>query len=130
LSDEKQNQPVNPHLYHYSRLLGYRFSQLSLKYFLIADYPFYISRKTLFCLLLVLLGISYPLTITETESFWKLKKNNDEIKESNERYDIVVLPATLSGTGKFRKMIFWSNGIKKFSDTKTSGWRQFKMVVW
>jgi hypothetical protein len=26
--------------------------------------------------------------------------------------DILVAKATLSGTGKFRKMIFWSNGIK------------------
>jgi hypothetical protein len=67
------------------------FHKLSLKYFLIADYPFYTFSKDLILSFTgITLGISYPLTITETESFWKLKKNNDEIKESNERYDIVA----------------------------------------
>jgi hypothetical protein len=71
LSDEKQNQPVNPHLYHYSRLLGYRFSQTVPKVFSYSGLPFYtFSKDLIFVFLLVLLlGISYPLTITETESF-------------------------------------------------------------
>jgi hypothetical protein len=66
----KTNQ-LTSYLYHYSRLLGYRFSQTVPKVFSYSGLPvLYFLERPYFCLFYwVLLGISYPLTITETESF-------------------------------------------------------------
>jgi hypothetical protein len=54
------------------------------------------------------------------------EKNNDEIKESNERYDIVAKATSDTIQWKIQEDDLLSNG-KHFR--MPSGWRQFKMVV-
>jgi hypothetical protein len=48
--------------------------------------------------------------------FEKMKTNNDEIRESNERYDIVAKATSIPfGTGRYKKMILsGTKGIQVF----------------
>jgi PAS domain S-box-containing protein len=93
------------------------FHKLSLKYFLIADYPFYTFSKDLIFVFFTGITFRYILSANDNRNrviFEKLKKNNDEIKESNERYDIVA-KATSDTIWDWKIQeddLFWSNGIK------------------
>jgi hypothetical protein len=117
-------------IYHYSRLLGYRFFKLSLKYFLIADYPYFLETLFLSFLLVLLLGISYPLTITETRVILKTQEKwrNQGVKW---RYDIVAKATSDTiWDWKIQEDDLLEKRNKSIFGYETSGWRQFKMVVW
>jgi PAS domain S-box-containing protein len=66
--------------------------ELLQKYILLTDYSYYSFIKDILFVSLSGLILKYVLSkndIKNSEVFEKLKKTNDEIKESNERYDIV-----------------------------------------
>ncbi len=76
-----------------SLFLAIVFHKLIPKYISISDYSFYsFTTNILFILLsgILLKYILYKNNIKNSIVFKKLKNNNEEIKESNERYDIVT----------------------------------------
>jgi hypothetical protein len=85
----KQNQPVNPHLYHYS-LLGYRFSQTVPKVFSYS-YRFILSQRPYFCLF-YWYTFRYILSANDNrnKSFWKTQEKQWRNQGIKWKYDIVA----------------------------------------
>jgi PAS domain S-box-containing protein len=93
------------------------FHKLSIKFYYLADYPFYNFSKDL--VLVFFTGISFRYILSTNDNrneviFEKLKKTNDEIKESNEKYDIVAKATsdTIWDWEIQEDKLFWSKGIK------------------
>ena len=93
------------------------FHKLSVKYYFLDDYLFYNFSKDLVLVFFTGITFRYILSTNDKRSkiiFEKLKNTNDEIKESNEKYDIVA-KATSDTIWDWKIQednLFWSKGIK------------------
>jgi PAS domain S-box-containing protein len=93
------------------------FHKLSLKYYFVADYPFYNLSKDLVLVFFTGIAFKYILSANDERNkdiFEKLKNTNDEIKESNEKYDIVA-KATSDTIWDWKipeDKLSWNKGIK------------------
>ncbi|SEA46122.1 PAS domain S-box-containing protein [Flavobacterium gillisiae] len=93
------------------------FHKLSLQYSYLANYQLYNFSKDLILVFLTGITFRYILSANDNRNkviFEKLKKTNDEIKESNEKYDIVA-KATSDTIWDWKIQednLFWSKGIK------------------
>ncbi len=93
------------------------FHKLSLRYSSIANYQFYNFSKDI--ILVFFTGVTFRYILSNNDKRNKniveeLKKTNDEIKESNEKYDIVA-KATSDTIWDWKLQddkLFWSKGIK------------------
>ncbi|WP_418263460.1 PAS domain-containing sensor histidine kinase [Flavobacterium faecale] len=93
------------------------FHKLSLKYILNENYPIFNFSKDL--LLVTFTGLIFRYILTENENkskaiFEKLKKTNNEIKESNDKYDIVAKATsdTIWDWNIAEDKLQWNKGIK------------------
>jgi PAS domain S-box-containing protein len=93
------------------------FHKLSVKYYFLNDYPFYNFSKDLVLVFFTAITFRYILSNSDNRNkiiFEKLKNTNDEIKESNEKYDIVA-KATSDTIWDWKIQednLFWNKGIK------------------
>jgi PAS domain S-box-containing protein len=93
------------------------FHKLSVKYYFLNDYPFYNFSKDLVLVFFTAITFRYILSNSDKRNkiiFEKLKNTNDEIKESNEKYDIVA-KATSDTIWDWKIQednLFWNKGIK------------------
>lgn len=93
------------------------FHKLSIKYYFLANYPFYSFYKDI--ALVFLTGITFRYILASNDKrnyviFEKLKDTNNEIKESNEKYDIVA-KATSDTIWDWKiqeDKFYWNKGIK------------------
>ncbi|WP_366184194.1 PAS domain-containing protein [Flavobacterium ovatum] len=93
------------------------FHKLSLRYLLDGNYPIFNFSKDI--LLVTFTGLIFRYILTENENkskaiFEKLKKTNNEIKESNEKYDIVAKATsdTIWDWNIAEDKLYWNKGIK------------------
>ncbi|MEZ7504064.1 PAS domain-containing protein [Flavobacterium sp. Arc2] len=93
------------------------FHKLSLKYYYLDNYQIYNFIKDLVLVFLTGITFRYILSVNDKRNkviFEKLKRTNDEIKESNEKYDIVA-KATSDTIWDWKIQednLLWSKGIK------------------
>lgn len=93
------------------------FHKLSLQYSYLDNYQLYNFSKDLVLVFVTGITFRYILSANDDRNkviFEKLKKTNDEIKESNEKYDIVA-KATSDTIWDWKIQednLFWSKGIK------------------
>jgi PAS domain S-box-containing protein len=93
------------------------FHKLSIKYYFLANYSFYSFYKDI--ALVFLTGITFRYILASNDKrnyviFEKLKDTNNEIKESNEKYDIVA-KATSDTIWDWKiqeDKFYWNKGIK------------------
>lgn len=93
------------------------FYKLSIKYYYLTNYPFYNFSKDLVLVFLTAITFRYILSDNFNKNkiiFEKLKKTNKEIKESNDKYDIVA-KATSDTIWDWKIQednLLWNKGIK------------------
>lgn len=93
------------------------FHKLSVRYSSITNYQFYNFSKDIILVFFTGMAFRYILSNNDNRSeniFEKLKKTNNEIKESNEKYDIVA-KATSDTIWDWKiqeDKLFWNKGIK------------------
>lgn len=93
------------------------FHKLSIRYSSITNYQFYNFSKDIILVFFTGMAFRYILSNNDSRSeniFEKLKKTNNEIKESNEKYDIVA-KATSDTIWDWKiqeDKLFWNKGIK------------------
>lgn len=93
------------------------FHKLSVRYSSITNYQFYNFSKDIILVFFTGMAFRYILSNNDSRSeniFEKLKKTNNEIKESNEKYDIVA-KATSDTIWDWKiqeDKLFWNKGIK------------------